>query len=350
MDFDEILAMFSPLALTESVNLMKGTEPLLLTSRLGKNEVNSLDETCVFEVEEGSCNLAPMGYSGDPASNVNIARSVKPYAVTPPQIFMKDRITASDINKVRMAAQNPINMTLQDKNAAYNKLIGDKQQGLNRLVERRIEWLFAQVLRGKVSYTSATGRTFEHDFKLPNAVGIDNEFWNKPVDPGNPVHHLRHLAKHFKKLNNQRDPDLIVMGGAAGDAFMDNPHIEKWLQSAGVQIVQVRAGLAKGESLPIAVLQGSELFEDSATYEDNKGKTIPYIEEDYVYMTNSSLWRLIYGAINDFDAGNPPLVLGARFSKMKVSEDGKALNIFVESHPLPVVVSNLCVVKAKVVD
>ena len=53
MDFDEILAMFSPLTLTESVNLMKGTEPLLLTNRLGKNEVNSLDETCVFEVEEG---------------------------------------------------------------------------------------------------------------------------------------------------------------------------------------------------------------------------------------------------------------------------------------------------------
>lgn len=350
MDFNEILAMFSPLTLTESVKLMRETEPLLLTSRLGKNEVNSLDETCVFEVEEGSYNLAPMGYSGDPASNVNIARSVKPYAVTPPQIFMKDRITASDINKVRMAAQNPINMTLQDKNAAYNKLIGDKQQGLNRLVERRIEWLFAQTLRGKVSYASETGRVFEHDFKLPPAVNINNEFWNKPADPGNPVHQLRHIAKQFKKLNNQRDPDLIVMGGAAGDAFMDNPHVEKWLQSAGVQIVQVRAGLAKGESLPIAVIQNSELFEYSATYEDNKGKAVPYIEDDYVYMTNSSLWRLYYGAINDFDAGNPPLVLGSRFSKMKVSEDGKALDIFVESHPLPVVVSNLCVVKAKVVD
>ncbi len=350
MDFDEILAMFSPLTLTESVNLMKGTEPLLLTSRLGKNEVNSLDETCVFEVEEGSYNLAPMGYSGDPASNVNIARSVKPYAVTPPQIFMKDRITANEINRVRMAAQNPINMTLQDKNAAYNKLIGDKQQGLNRLIERRIEWLFAQVLRGKISYMSDTGRAFEHDFKLPAAVNINNEYWNKPADPGNPVHQLRHIAKYFKKLNNQRDPDLIVMGGAAGDAFMDNPYVEKWLQSAGVQIVQVRAGLAKGESLPIAVIQGSELFEHSATYEDNKGKAVPYIEDDYVYMTNSSLWRTIYGAINDFDAGNPPIVLGPRFSKMKVSEDGKALNIYVESHPLPVVTSNLCVVKAKVVD
>lgn len=175
MDFEEMLAKFSPLTLTESVSLMKGSEPFLLTDRLGKRVVNSLDETCVFEVEEGSYNLAPMGYSGDPAYNVNIARSVKSYALTPPQIFMKDRLTASDVNKARMAAQNPINMTMQDKDAAYNKLIGDKQQGLNRLIDRRIEWLFAQVLRGKVSYTSETGRVFEHDFKLPKAVDIHND-------------------------------------------------------------------------------------------------------------------------------------------------------------------------------
>ena len=49
-----------------------------------------------------------------------------------------------------------------------------------------------------------------------------------------------------------------------------------------------------------------------------------YIEEDYVYMTHSSLWRLYYGAINDFDAGNPPLVVASLFSKMKTSQDGKA--------------------------
>lgn len=350
MDFNEMLAKFSPLTLTESVKLMKGTEPLLLTERLGKNVVNSLDETCVFEVEEGHYHLAPMGYSGDPAHNVNIARSVKPYALTPPQIFLRDKITASDVNKARMAAQNPINMSAQDKEAAYNKLVGDKQQGLNRLIDRRIEWFFAQTLRGKVSYTSETGRTFEHDFKLPAAVNINNEFWNKPADPGNPIHQLRHLAKHFKRINNQLSPDLILLGGAAGDAFMNNPHVEGWLKSPGVQIFQSRTDLAKGEAVPIGVLQGSELFEYSSTYEDNKGKAVPYIEDDYVYMTNSSLWRLYYGAINDFDAGNPPLVLGSRFSKMKVSEDGKVLNIFVESHPLPVVVSNLCVVKAKVVD
>ncbi len=98
------------------------------------------------------------------------------------------------------------------------------------------------------------------------------------------------------------------------------------------------------------ILQGAELFEYSATYEDNKGKITPYLDENYVYLTNSTLWRLFYGAISDFDAGNPPLVARDIFSKMKISEDGKALDIFVESHPLPVIVSNLGVVKAKVLE
>ena len=108
--------------------------------------------------------------------------------------------------------------------------------------------------------------------------------------------------------------------------------------------------LAKGEAVPIGILQGAELFEYSATYDDSKGKPVPYLEDGYVYLTNSTLWRLFYGAINDFDAGNPPLVARAVFSKMKQSEDGKAMDIFVESHPMPVIVSNLGVVKAKVVS
>ena len=350
MDFDEILREFTPTTLTEAISLIKSDEPFVLKNRLGRNTQNMLDEVCVFEVEEGSYNLAPVGFPSDPASNVNIAFKRTPYAVTPPQIYLKDRVTASELNKVRSAAQNPINMSLQDKEAAYNKLIGNKQKGLLRLIDRRIEWLFAQALKGKVDYTSETGRVFRHDYNLPKAVDIGGEYWNKMPEPGNPIHQLRHLAKHFKTLNNQLAPDLIIMGGAAGDAFMDNPHVEGWMKSPGVQLFQNQTTLAKGEATAIGVLQGAELFEYSATYENERGKAMPYIEEDYVYMTNSTLWRLFYGAINDFDAGNPPLLLGSLFSKMKVGQDGKAMDLFVESHPMPALITNLGVVKAKVVD
>ena len=349
MDYDvsEILGMLPPLTLTTAINNIKTNEPFILTSRLGKQSIRMTDEACVFEVEEGSYNLAPVGFPNDPPSMVNISRKRKRYSVVPPQIYLKDRITASEITRIRTASQNPINMTTQDKGSAFNELIAVKQQGLRKLIDRRVEWFFAQALNGEIDYTSEEGRQFKHDYNLPKATVIAaNEKWNAD---GNPIHQLRALAKSFKSLNNQLSPDLIIMSGTAGDAFLNNAHVEGWMKSPGVQLFQNKTELAKGEATAIGILQGAELFEYSATYEDNKGKTVPYLEDGYVYMTNSTLWRLFYGAISDFDAGNPPLVAREIFSKMKATEDGKAMDIYTESHPLPVIVSNLGVVKAKVV-
>ena len=346
-EISELLGMLPPLTLTTAINNIKTDEPLILKSRLGKQVHRMLDEACVFEVEEGSYSLAPVGFPNDPPSQVNISRKRKRYSVVPPQIYLKDRITASEITRIRTASQNPINMTSQDKGTAFNELVAVKQTGLRRLIDRRLEWFFAQALRGKIDYTSEEGRQFTHDYDLPKATVIAaSETWDKS---GNPIHQLRALAKTFKALNNQLSPDLIIMSGEAGDAFMSNEHVEGWMKSPGVQLFQNKTELAKGEATPIGILQGAELFEYSATYEDNKGKPIPYLEDGYVYMTNSTLWRLFYGAISDFDAGNPPLVARDIFSKSKITEDGKAMDIYVESHPLPVIVSNLGVVKAKVV-
>ena len=348
MDFDisEILNTLSPLTLTTAISLIKTNEPFVLKSRLGKNVQTMYDEACVFEVEEGSYNLAPVGFPNDPPSLVNISRKRKRYSVVPPQIYLRDRITASELNKIRLASQNPLNMSRQDKGTAYDQTVAIKQTGLRRLVDRRVEWFFAQALNGKIDYTSEEGRPFTFDYNLPDTTKFTaNEAWDKD---GNPIHQLRQLAKTFKALNNQLAPDLIIMGGKAGDAFLNNEHVEGWMKSPGVQLFENKTDLAKGEAVPIGVLQGAELFEYSATYEDSKRKAVPYLDEDMVYLTNSTLWRLFYGAISDFDAGNPPLVARDIFSKMKTSEDGKALDIFVESHPLPVIVSNLGVVKAKV--
>lgn len=346
-DINELLGVLTPLTLTTAIKNIKLNEPLVLKSRLGKQVQRMYDEACVFEVEEGNYSLAPIGFPNDPAANVNISRKRKRYSVVPPQIFLRDRITASEITRIRTASQNPINMTAQDKNSAFYELVNVKQTGLRRLIDRRIEWFFAQALKGKIDYTSEEGRQFTHDYNLPKAAVIaSTDTWDKS---GNPIHQLRDLAKTFKKLNNQLAPDLIIMGGAAGDAFMNNEHVEGWMKSPGVQLFENKTELAKGEATPIGILQGAELFEYSATYDDARGNAVPYLDDNYVYMTNSSLWRLFYGAISDFDAGNPPLVARDLFSKSKITEDGKAMDLFVESHPLPVIVSNFGVVKAKVV-
>ena len=348
VNFADILTEYGPVALTEAVRKIKN-EPFVLTARLGKNVVPSTDETCVFEVGEGTYNLAPVGYSGDPANNVNISRRRKAYTVTPPQIFLKDRITAREAVSARDIGQNPINMTSGDKDSAFMQRIAIKQQGLMRLIDRRIEWMFAQAMHGKINYVSETGRAFEIDYKLPKPVSVANgaNAWNRD---GDPLDQLRLLAKEFKRVNNQLEPDLIIFGSNAGDHFMSNESVKEWRKSAGDRPFRSEAPLGKSEAQPLGNLEGSDLFEYSATYENDKGAETPYLEPDCVYLTSSSLWRLYYGAIMDFDAGNPPLVAGSVFSKMKVSGDGKAMDLYVESHPLPVVVSNTAVVRAKVVD
>lgn len=352
MNLKDILSEYSPLTLTEAVRNLR-TEPFVLTERLGGNVVRSPNETCVFEVEEGTYNLAPVSYNGDPATNVNVARRRVSHVVTPPQLFMKDRITASEINNIRALGQNPINMSSGDKGTAFNEMVAVKQQGLLRMIDRRVEWMFAQAMRGKIDFVSETGRVFSFDYNLPKPVDIASgaDYWNHD---GDPLHQLRALGKEYRRINNELAPDLIILGGNAGDAFLNNPKIEAWMKSPGMNFVQTNAPLARGQAQSLARLQGAEIYEYTSTYEESDGrskpKAVPYIEQDYVYMTNSTLWRLYYGAINDFDAGNPPLVMGNLFSKMKISEDGKAMDIFVESHPLPVLISNLAVLRAKVVD
>ena len=125
MDFDisEILSTLSPLTLSTAIENIKTDEPLILKSRLGKNVQTMYDDACVFEVEEGSYNLAPVGFPNDPPSLVNISRKRKRYSVVPPQIYLRDRITASEINKIRLASQNPINMSRQDKGTAYDRTV-----------------------------------------------------------------------------------------------------------------------------------------------------------------------------------------------------------------------------------
>ena len=85
MDFDisEILSTLSPLTLTTAISLIKTDEPFILKSRLGKNVQTMYDDACVFEVEEGSYNLAPVGFPNDPPSLVNISRKRKRYSVVP---------------------------------------------------------------------------------------------------------------------------------------------------------------------------------------------------------------------------------------------------------------------------
>jgi hypothetical protein len=345
--YEELLKDFSVLTLTESVRDIKTQEPLFLTQRLGRNRTSSNTSVCVFDVETTTYQLAEMGYDGDPASQVRIAHTVEEKTMTPPQIYLEDQITAREIMNIRTAGQNPINFTRADQSTVYEKFLADKQSGMTKLIDRRLEWMYAQVLKGVLDYQPPAGRKVHVDygFTAQNEFTCPATWENATADP---IEQLAAMAKYFRYINNEMTPDLILLGGDAGDAFQRNQTVKDWQKSPGQQLYVDRTSLGKGESQSIGVLKGADLHEYSSTYEAPGGVRTPYIDSKYVYMTYTAQWRTIFGAIADFDAGDPPIIVGERASKLIRDPSGKKISLIVESHPLVYPVNINCVVRMKV--
>jgi hypothetical protein len=347
MEFEDLIKNFKVTTLTETVRNIKPQEPLLLSQHLGRIRFNSNTATCVFDVETTTYQLAELGYDGDPATEVRTMHSVEEKTITPPQIYLEDQITARDVMNIRIAGMNPINVTRNDQSTVYEKFLADKQSGLTKLIDRRLEWMYAQVLRGRLDYQPPKGRKVVVDY----GFGPINEFacpatWDNAT--AEPIEQLAGMAKYFKTLNNQISPDFIVMGGNAGDAFQMNKSVKDWQKSPGQQLYFDRTPLGKGETQSLGVIKGAEIQEYSSTYQDSGLNAVSYIDPDTVYMTYTAHWRTIFGAIGDFDAGDPPIIVGERASKLIRDQSGKKISLVVESHPLVYPVSTTCVVRMKV--
>lgn len=336
----ELLDLYTPIALTHAVEHIK-PEALYLSRILGtKAPILSATEQALFDVVVGRYDLAPMGRPGDPASVVNYSDGVKTYVVTPPQIFLKDPVKASDVATIRMAGQSPIIVGSGNADpvvAAFDDFIARKQRNMVRAIERREEWLWAKAaLTGKVEYTNPdTGWSCDVDFGVPDDNFFSaSPFWTSTADP---IADLRTWCRLYAQLNGM-NPTVIIMGSDAADAFRGNAEVKKWLQSGGVQLLQLQMGVSADMVMPIATIpEIGTIVEYAATYPaDGTAVSTPFVDANKVLLTNPALWQLHYGAVVDFDLGQNPVAMVRRYSKLKNASDGKSKDLYVEAHPLPV--------------
>ncbi len=337
------LDLYTPATLTHSVNKIL-PENRYLTKILGGGRViTAPTESTMFDVKHGRRDLAPMGHNGDPATRVDLASTFETKTVTPPQIFLEDTIHASAVAHRRMAGQNPITVGSGNSDAvtaALNELIADKQKNMVDAIARRMEWMYSQIVTtGGISYMAdSNGRPFSVDFGVPDS----NKFalsakWDANTNAGDPLIQLQQLRRTFAEQNGI-NPTVFLLGKAAADAFRGNANVKSWLKSPATQFINVNIGGNEDLVTPIATVPGvGTLVEYCATYPaDGTGTATPYIPENAMVMTHPSLWDLHYGAIVDFDLGENPILMAPRFSKIKLSQDGKTRSLYVESHPLPV--------------
>ncbi|NCC95671.1 MAG: hypothetical protein EOM02_02415 [Synergistales bacterium] len=351
----DILDLYTPATLTQAVNKIK-PETLFLTKTLGAGtKITAPTESVMFDVTEGVRRLAPLGHNGDPATRVDMSDGYKTYTVTPPQIFLEDPVHASTIAQVRMAGQSPINLggSSDAVMAAFDNIIGARQKNLLDSIERRVEWMFSQIIStGKIDYKSdSNGRPFYVDFGVPGASKFTiSEKWDASTNAGDPLVQLPILFRTYAEQNGFL-PTVLLVGRAAADAFRANPNVKSWLKSAGVQLMQINLDMKSDLVTPLAQIPSvGTLIEYSATYAaDGTGTVTPYVPEDSIILTNPQVFRMHYGAIYDFDLGDNPILMAPRYSKMKTSPDGKTKSLFVESHPLPVITHDTGVMIVKVV-
>lgn len=337
---NELLDQYTPITLTHAVERIK-PEALYLSRTLGtKAPIMAATEQALFDVVVGRYDLAPMGNPGDPAAIVNYSDGVKTYTVTPPQIFLRDPVKASDVASFRMAGQSPLIVGGGNADpvlAALDDFIARKQKNLVKAIERREEWLWSQVLTtGKIAYTNPeTKRAIALDFGVPSDnIFSANPLWSSTADP---IMDLQTWVRLYAKLNGVV-PTNIIMGSEAADAFRNNAKVQGWLKSAGIQLLQIQMGVSPDLVFPIANIPGiGQLVEYAATYPaDGTGTATPFIPAKAIVLTNPVVWQMHYGAVVDFDLGANPVAMVRRYSKLKTASDGKSKDLFVESHPLPV--------------
>lgn len=318
-------------------------DPFYFGGKLGKKgAITSPTTSCEFDVVHGRRDLAPMGFPGDPPTRVDYSESFETKTVTPPQIFLEDPIRANVLASMRLPGQSPYltgSGTQSDLSEAFLEHVAIKQKNMLTAIERRKEWLWAKVATtGVIEYTGANGRCFKVDFGVPETnIFTSTDKWDG-TDQVDPIFQIRELRRTYLEQNGML-PSVMLLGRSAADAFRANRHVQAWMKSAGAQLLQMNMGQNESLVTPVANIPGvGEIWEHVGSYPaDNTGAATPYMPEDAILLTSPEVFQMHYGAIHDFDV-NPdyPLLQAERFSKMKISHDGKSKSVFVESHPLPV--------------
>lgn len=318
-------------------------DPFYFGGKLGvKGAITSPTTSCEFDVVHGRRDLAPMGFPGDPPTRVDYSESFETKTATPPQIFLEDPIRANVLAAMRVPGRSPYltgSGHQSDLSEAFLMHVAIKQRNMLDAIERRKEWLWAQVATtGAIDYTDSNGRRFKVDFGVPETnIFASTDKWDG-AEQADPIFQLRELRRAYLEQNGML-PSVMLLGSAAADAFRANKFVQGWMKSAGVQLLQLNMGQNENLVTPVANIPGmGTVWEHAGTYPaDNTGVATPYMPENALLLTCPDVFQMHYGAIHDFDIDpDYPLLQAERFSKMKVSHDGKSKSVFVESHPLPV--------------
>lgn len=320
-------------ALTEML-FPESTHDILTTETVQVDELVGTDEMAPFIKKDGEA-IAIGQDSG------------RSYTVDTPMIAVKRPLTASDALFERMAGQT--NVFVQSgtdvaAEAVLRKIAQDIAK-MERVVNKREEWLIAQLLTGSISYENEdTGAAFELDTRKPTA----NEF----VAPGGlwttasptPLADIKAVQRVLNDAERGGATDAIgdITAADALDALLEADKL-KLDKNRNLEVGEATL-VAKYEANGmryIGKIGGVRFWEYNAKYKaDGTGTMTSFIRAGYfefVPLTAEAEANrtMFYGRIPDIKAIKEGLSVTRRFSKTIVEEEPSSITSILKSRPLP---------------
>jgi len=327
--------------LTTVVNEIKPESNFLTQKLIGNKIVNEPAEQVVWAMQTGTYKPAPLNTIGDPATKVDVQLHLDSKSAVAPQILLEDRIQVYDALTGMMPGQSgPVSVA--KLNANDRQRIAYKVAELRKSIDRTIELMLAQIVTtGKINLDK-----FKYDFGVPASnITTASTLWD--ASGVNVYKELLSYVRAYAKLNGYR-PNTIIVGSDAADALMSNSEVQALLNNRNLAVGGMTNKFMNNDQVIYhGTLTGiGDIYEYIGTYQDDTGAMVDYIPSNTLVLANSDAFELHYGAIADYDVGG--FVKRAYFSKMKTAFEGKTKYIYVESHPLPILKSNLGVMTVEV--
>ncbi len=309
------------------------TEDPLATTSVQIDNVRYTPKMAPFTLPESEAAMMPR-FSGDSLT------------VETPNISLKMPLSATQELLMRQAGESEILIPggTDVISRRLKKKVGEDVRIVIDAVNEREEWMIAQILRGAISYSSATRAAFTITFDKPagNTITLST-FWNQ-TDP-TPLVDIETLVKRTQSNNNGPVITDAICGESASDAFMA-------LLESGALKLDLTRSLAVGQASfeeqfdetgvkYMGSINRIRFWEYSQSVIDEEGNSEELIRTkfiEFVSVTRKALAenKMYYGVILDIEAIQRNLHIGRRFAKVELKSDPSVYITYLKTRPLPV--------------
>jgi len=333
--------------LTESINSIF-TPATFLTYLMYSGYVKKASRRIKVDVVYGGQTMAPFVSVGDSSPMVAKNKREAQFIKLPMMALKKELDFETDEMVVPGQSQNNTSSNIISN--ARDLYVGEEQLDMKNRIIRRIEWMAAQTLNGKIVYKDKK-MTIEIDFRMPEEhkqIYTGSICWDSSG------------AKIFKNLNEWSkliltscgyNPDVLVVGSNVGNSILENTDVVKLLDSRNIAVgaLDLTKNYIEGARYLGTLPGGIKLYEYIETFSDG-GVTKHMIEPNSVSLiATKAKFRRYGGPI--FDKSINQVISSEFFSKTYIPDDpGDIEYLVAKSSQITVPHQPGAVVTAKVLE